>query len=60
MEEFFLVHTKPSVAMTVKQSLEQARINAKWAMNVAKEENLEELITELAEKNTNEHVLVEN
>ncbi|KAH7653497.1 Peptidase M1 alanine aminopeptidase/leukotriene A4 hydrolase protein [Dioscorea alata] len=60
MEEFFLVHTKPSIAMTVKQSLEQARINAKWAMNVAKEENLEELITELAEKNSKEHVLVQN
>ncbi|KAM0950188.1 putative membrane alanyl aminopeptidase [Dioscorea sansibarensis] len=60
IEEFFLVHTKPSIAMMVKQSLEQARINAKWAMNVAKEKNLGELITQLPEKNTKKNVLVED
>ncbi|KAJ0974462.1 hypothetical protein J5N97_016427 [Dioscorea zingiberensis] len=52
MEEFFLSRTKPSIAMTLKRSLEQARVNAKWAMNVACEEKIEELITGLVQKNT--------
>ncbi|XP_038982619.1 aminopeptidase M1-like [Phoenix dactylifera] len=50
IEEFFLSRTKPSIAGTMKQSIEQVRINAKWRSNIESEQNLEELIMKLAQK----------
>ncbi|XP_044464976.1 aminopeptidase M1 [Mangifera indica] len=48
IEEFFATRSKPSIARTLKQSLERVRINAKWVQNVEKEEHLAEAVKELA------------
>ncbi|XP_031283763.1 aminopeptidase M1 [Pistacia vera] len=48
IEEFFATRSKPSIARTLKQSLERVHINAKWVQNVQNEEHLAEAVKELA------------
>uniref|UniRef100_A0A7N0V668 Alpha-aminoacylpeptide hydrolase n=1 Tax=Kalanchoe fedtschenkoi TaxID=63787 RepID=A0A7N0V668_KALFE len=48
VEEFFATRTKPSIARTLKQSLERIHINAAWVKSIQGEESLEYAVTELA------------
>ncbi|KAK2644944.1 hypothetical protein Ddye_020139 [Dipteronia dyeriana] len=48
VEEFFASRSKPSVARTLKQSIERVHINAKWVQTVQNEEHLAEAVKELA------------
>ncbi|XP_042408364.1 aminopeptidase M1-like [Zingiber officinale] len=50
IEEFFASRTKPSIARTVKQSIERVRNNAKWIKSIRSEESLAQTIKELANK----------
>ncbi|GAB2223006.1 hypothetical protein Droror1_Dr00017140 [Drosera rotundifolia] len=50
-EEFFASRMKPSIARTLKQSLERIDINAKWVHSVQKDERLAKVIQELAQGN---------
>ena len=50
VEEFFASRTKPSIARTLKQSLERVRINANWVDSVQNEKNLAAVVTELAHR----------
>eukprot|EP00262_Sarcandra_glabra_P014364 TRINITY_DN419_c0_g1_i1.p1 TRINITY_DN419_c0_g1~~TRINITY_DN419_c0_g1_i1.p1 ORF type:complete len:866 (+),score=159.90 TRINITY_DN419_c0_g1_i1:322-2598(+) len=50
VEEFFASRVKPSIARTLKQSIERVRINAKWVNSIRNEESLGEVITELAHR----------
>ncbi|GAU50648.1 hypothetical protein TSUD_333870 [Trifolium subterraneum] len=48
VEEFFASHPMPSIARTLKQSLERVHINANWVQNVQNEKNLADAVKELA------------
>ncbi|GAB4854485.1 AP-1 complex subunit mu-1-Iike [Ancistrocladus abbreviatus] len=50
VEEFFATRTKPTIARTLKQSLERIHINARWVQAVQKEEHLAQVVQELAHK----------
>ncbi|GLT85576.1 hypothetical protein SLE2022_037630 [Rubroshorea leprosula] len=48
VEEFFASRTKPSIARTIKQSIERVHINAKWVQGIQNEEDLADAVIELA------------
>ncbi|GFY95541.1 aminopeptidase M1 [Actinidia rufa] len=48
VEEFFASRAKPSIARTLKQSLERVHINAKWVQSIQNEEHLADIVQELA------------
>lgn len=48
VEEFFATRTKPSIARTLKQSLERVYINAKWVQSIENEKHLTDVVQELA------------
>ncbi|GAV56952.1 Peptidase_M1 domain-containing protein/DUF3358 domain-containing protein [Cephalotus follicularis] len=48
IQEFFASRTTPSVARTLKQSLERVNINAKWAQSIKNENELADTVKELA------------
>ncbi|CAK9317339.1 unnamed protein product [Citrullus colocynthis] len=48
VEEFFASRVKPSMARTLKQSIERVHINSRWVQSVQKEHALPEAIKELA------------
>uniref|UniRef100_A0A5B7A8X7 Aminopeptidase n=1 Tax=Davidia involucrata TaxID=16924 RepID=A0A5B7A8X7_DAVIN len=48
--EFFASRTKPSIARTLKQSIERVHINAKWVQSIQDEKHLAEVVKELAYK----------
>lgn len=48
VEEFFATHAKPSIARTLKQSIERVHINAKWVQSIQNEKHLTEVVQELA------------
>ncbi|XP_022732457.1 aminopeptidase M1-like isoform X6 [Durio zibethinus] len=48
VKQFFANRTKPSMNRTLKQSIEQVRINAKWVQNIGKEKDLAETVKKLA------------
>lgn len=50
VEEFFASRTKPSIARTLKQSLERVQINAKWVQSIQTEKPLAEAVKELAHR----------
>ena len=49
VEEFFASHAMPSMARTIKQSLERIDINAKWFQCV-QNENSDNSLTEVVQK----------
>ncbi|KAF5204789.1 Aminopeptidase m1 [Thalictrum thalictroides] len=51
VEEFFASRGKPSIARTLKQSLERVHINANWVKSVQKEDHLADVVKELAYRN---------
>ncbi|KAI3514989.1 hypothetical protein L1887_13737 [Cichorium endivia] len=48
VEEFFASRAKPSIARTLKQSIERVQINAKWLDTIRNEKGLAECVQELA------------
>jgi puromycin-sensitive aminopeptidase len=48
VEEFFANRSKPSIARTLKQSLERVHINAKWIQSIQTEKHLAETVQKLA------------
>lgn len=48
IEEFFESRKKPSIARTLKQSLERVRINANWVQSIQNEKHFAEAVEELA------------
>ncbi|KAK9273353.1 hypothetical protein L1049_018162 [Liquidambar formosana] len=48
VEEFFASRTTPSIARTLKQSIERVHINAKWVQSIQSEKHLAEAVKELA------------
>ncbi|XP_024180659.1 aminopeptidase M1 isoform X2 [Rosa chinensis] len=50
VEEFFASRLHPSIAMTLKQSIEHVRIKARWVQSARQEQSLQELVKELAGK----------
>lgn len=48
IEEFFSGHPMPSIARTLKQSLERVYINANWIQSVQNEKSLADAVKELA------------
>ncbi|KAJ1423415.1 Peptidase M1, membrane alanine aminopeptidase, N-terminal [Sesbania bispinosa] len=48
VEEFFASHPMPSIARTLKQSLERVNINANWVQSVKNENGLGDAVKELA------------
>ncbi|XP_020203865.1 aminopeptidase M1 [Cajanus cajan] len=48
VEEFFATHAMPSIARTLRQSLERVNINANWVQSVQKEDKLADAVKELA------------
>ncbi|KAK7311962.1 hypothetical protein RJT34_10461 [Clitoria ternatea] len=48
VEEFFATHPMPSIARTLKQSLERVNINANWVQGIQKETSLADAVKELA------------
>ena len=48
VEEFFATRSQPSIARTLKQSLERVHINASWVQSVQNEPHLSEAVKELA------------
>ncbi|MCH84124.1 puromycin-sensitive aminopeptidase-like, partial [Trifolium medium] len=51
VEEFFASYPMPSIARTLKQSLERVHINANWVQNVQSEKSLADAVKELAYRN---------
>ncbi|GAB2285947.1 AP-1 complex subunit mu-1-Iike, variant 2 [Dionaea muscipula] len=49
-EEFFGSRMKPSIARTLKQSLERIDINAKWVQAIQKDEHLAKVVQDLANR----------
>ncbi|CAB4266557.1 unnamed protein product [Prunus armeniaca] len=59
VDEFFKFHPNPSITRTLKQSIEQVQINAKWVhsvQSVQSEKHLADVVTELATGNTRLYV----
>ncbi|BFG18649.1 hypothetical protein CerSpe_049230 [Prunus speciosa] len=50
VDEFFKSHPNPSITRTLKQSIEQVQINAKWVQSVQSEKHLADVVTELAHR----------
>nr|XP_011467403.1 PREDICTED: aminopeptidase M1-like [Fragaria vesca subsp. vesca] len=50
VEEFFASRVHPSFAMTLKQSIEQVRIKARWVQGLRQEQSIQELVKQLAGK----------
>ncbi|XP_058086693.1 aminopeptidase M1-like isoform X1 [Magnolia sinica] len=50
VEDFFASRMKPSMARTLKQTIERVRINAKWVQSIKNEKCLGEVIKELAHR----------
>ncbi|KAL2346571.1 hypothetical protein Fmac_000571 [Flemingia macrophylla] len=50
IEEFFAAHATPSIARTLKQSLERVNINANWVQSIQKENKLADAVKELAHR----------
>ncbi|CAF2240874.1 unnamed protein product [Brassica napus] len=48
VEEFFATRSKPSMARTLKQSIERVHINANWVESIRKEDNLTQLVAHLS------------
>ncbi|XP_076932778.1 aminopeptidase M1-like [Bidens hawaiensis] len=49
VEEFFASHGKqPSIARTLRQSIERVQINTKWVESIQNEKNLKDCVQELA------------
>lgn len=48
VEDFFSSRAKPSIARTLKQSIERVHINARWVSSIQQEEHLAEAAKELA------------
>lgn len=48
LQEFFATRTKPSIARTLKQSIERVHINAKWIESIQNEKHLADAVKELA------------
>ncbi|XVF48711.1 hypothetical protein PTKIN_Ptkin03bG0211400 [Pterospermum kingtungense] len=48
VKEFFADRTKPSIARTLKQSIEQVQINAKWVQSIQNEKDLPPTLKKLA------------
>ncbi|KAK4757868.1 hypothetical protein SAY87_019169 [Trapa incisa] len=48
VEDFFSTRAKPAIARTLKQSLERVHINAQWVQSVQNEQNLNQVVQELA------------
>ncbi|RVW52472.1 Aminopeptidase M1 [Vitis vinifera] len=48
VQEFFATRTKPSIARTLKQSIERVHINAKWVESIQNEKHLADAMKELA------------
>ncbi|KAG6674295.1 hypothetical protein I3842_15G035000 [Carya illinoinensis] len=48
VEEFFASRSKPSIARTLKQSIERIHINANWVESVKNEKHLADAVKELA------------
>ncbi|GFY96739.1 aminopeptidase M1 [Actinidia rufa] len=48
VEDFFASRAKPSIARTLKQSLERVNINAKWVQSIQNERHLPGVVLELA------------
>ena len=42
--------TKPTIARTLKQSIERVKINARWVQSVQGEKNLADAVAELAHR----------
>ncbi|XP_059454321.1 aminopeptidase M1-like isoform X2 [Corylus avellana] len=51
IEEFFASRTEPSMARTLRQSMERVSVNANWVLSVQKEEHLANTVKELAQRN---------
>jgi len=47
VEEFFATRVKPSIARTLKQSLERVRINSNWLQSIRDDDSLGEVLKEL-------------
>ncbi|XP_038707598.1 aminopeptidase M1-like isoform X2 [Tripterygium wilfordii] len=50
VEAFFMDRVHPSIAMTLKQSIEQVRIKVRWAHSIQQEQSLEDIIKQLASR----------
>ncbi|GLT97240.1 hypothetical protein SLE2022_148130 [Rubroshorea leprosula] len=50
VEEFFATRAKPSIARTLKQSIERVHINARWVQSIQNEKDLAEAVKELAHR----------
>ncbi|XP_075641384.1 aminopeptidase M1-like isoform X2 [Castanea sativa] len=50
IEEYFASRSVPSIARTLKQSIERIHINANWVQNVQNEKHLAEAVKELAHR----------
>lgn len=50
IEDFFESRNKPSIARTLKQSIERVQINASWVDGVQNEEHLADVVMELAQR----------
>ncbi|XP_059643545.1 aminopeptidase M1-like isoform X1 [Cornus florida] len=48
VEEFFASRTNPSIARTLKQSIERVHINANWVQSIQNEKHIAEVVQELA------------
>ncbi|XP_056167082.1 aminopeptidase M1-like isoform X7 [Syzygium oleosum] len=47
VEDFFATRSKPSIARTLKQSIEQVNVNAHWVQSIQNEEHLAEVVKEM-------------
>ncbi|CAO2816653.1 unnamed protein product [Amaranthus hypochondriacus] len=51
VEEFFASRMKPTIARTLKQSLERVQINARWVQAIQKDNQLAALVQNLSHRN---------
>lgn len=51
VEAFFATRGRPSIARTLKQSIERVKINAQWVQSIQKEDNLAKVLSELLSNN---------
>ncbi|KAI6679924.1 hypothetical protein NL676_033805 [Syzygium grande] len=50
VEDFFATRSKPSIARTLKQSIEQVNVNAYWVQSIQNEEHLAEVVKEMTQR----------
>lgn len=50
IEDFFASRTKPTIARTLKQSIERIHINANWVQSIQNEEHLADTVEELVHR----------